>query len=109
MSEIVSTSDPVPDGHADVGAIDSPWRRRATQLADEVASSANATAVLAAAATLGRARSSGAGLPLRLMSAAAAGALGWFFRDSAHRLERLTRSAEDAAVLSAALGTATPL
>ena len=41
--------------------------------------------------------------------AAAAGLLGWYYRETAHRLERLIRSAEDAATLSAPLGPAAPV
>ncbi len=82
------------------------WMRRSTQLRRELADSAATAALLAAAAALGIGRRKRAAV---LVSGAAAGLLGWHYRQAIHRLERLIRSAEDAAVLSASLGPAAPV
>jgi predicted O-methyltransferase YrrM len=84
------------------------WRRRSTQLGLELADNAGTAAVLAAAAAAGIGRRKGAPAGL-LVSGAAAGLLAWHYRETTHRLERLIRSAEDAATLSASLGPAAPL
>jgi predicted O-methyltransferase YrrM len=85
------------------------WRRRSTQLGLELADSAATAAVLAAAAAVGIGRRRGAPAGFLVSGAAAAGLLGWYYRETTHRLERLIRSAEDAASLSAPLGPAAPL
>jgi predicted O-methyltransferase YrrM len=84
------------------------WRRRSTQLGLELADSSATAAVLAAAAAAGIGRRKGVPGGL-LVSGVAAGLLGWYYREATHRLERLIRSAEDAAALSASLGPAAPL
>lgn len=84
-------------------------RRRSTQLRLELVDSAATTAVLAAVAAAGIGR--GKGVPGRwvVLATATAGFLGWYYRETAHRLDRLIRSAEDAAAISAALGSAAPV
>jgi len=82
------------------------WRRRSTQLVLELAESRLAAAALAAAAAIGVGQRKPAGW---LASGAAAGLLVWYHRETTHRLERLIRSAEDAATLGASLGPAAPV
>jgi predicted O-methyltransferase YrrM len=85
------------------------WGRRSTQLGLELADSAATAAVLAAAAVIGIGRRTGASTGLLFSGAAAAGLLAWSYREKAHRLERLIRSAEDATTLSSSLGPAAPV
>jgi predicted O-methyltransferase YrrM len=85
------------------------WRRRTRQFRRELVDSAGTTAALAAVAAVGIGRRQGAASAWLVSGAAAAGLLGWYHRETTHRLERLIRSAEDAAALSAALGQAAPL
>lgn len=82
------------------------WHQRLTQLALELAESPLAAAILAAAAAAGIGRRKPAGW---LASGASAALLAWYYREATHRLERLVRSAEDAATLSASLGQAAPV
>jgi hypothetical protein len=85
------------------------WRRRCNQLGREITNGAGTTAVLASGVALGLGRRNAVSGAALVASSAAAGVLGWWYRTSLHRMERQIRSSEDAAVLSAALGTAAPL
>jgi predicted O-methyltransferase YrrM len=85
------------------------WARRSAHLGRELADSAATAAVLAATAAVGIGRRAGAPAGWLVSGAAAAGLLGWHYRETTHRLERLIRSAEDAAALSASLGPAAPV
>jgi predicted O-methyltransferase YrrM len=83
--------------------------RRASQLLREFEQSPRTSAALAAviAAAIGRrAASPRASL---VAGALASGFLAWSYRDAFHRLERSIRSAEDAALLGASLGSAAPV
>jgi predicted O-methyltransferase YrrM len=82
------------------------WRQRSAQLVFELAESPLAAAILAAGAAVGIGRRKPGGW---LASGAAAGLLAWYYREATHRLERLVRSAEDSATLSASLGQAAPV
>src|SRR5688572_19602665 len=84
-------------------------RRRTLHLLHEVSESSGAPALLAAAAAVGMGRRVGAPRSSLLMSALGAGFLGWYYRDTAHRPERVIRRAESAVSLSAPLGMAAPV
>lgn len=83
-------------------------RRRAAQLSREVGPGGGATPALAALAALTATRP-GARFVRSLLVASAVGVVAWQRRESMRQLERLIRSAEDAAVLAGSLGRWTPM
>jgi predicted O-methyltransferase YrrM len=83
--------------------------RRTEQMIRELSRSPGAGALIAGAAAAAIGRRASAQRGSLVPGLLAAGTLGWYFRDSIHGMERAIRSAEDAAVLSAALGTEAPL
>jgi hypothetical protein len=85
------------------------WRRRFAQLGREAAASAGTSALAAAATVAALGRRSGSSSFSVALGAAAAGLVVWQSREGTQKVERQVRSAEDAAVLSAALGRAAPL
>jgi predicted O-methyltransferase YrrM len=82
---------------------------RARHLLRELSMSSGASAALAAATAAGVGHRSTAGRRSLWLGSLAAGFLGWHFRDTAHRLERAVRSADDSAALSASLQNAAPI
>jgi predicted O-methyltransferase YrrM len=82
---------------------------RARHLLRELSMSSGASAALAAATAAGVGYRSTVGRRSLWLGSLAAGFLGWHYRDTAHRLERAIRSAEDAAALSVSLQSAAPI